>query len=87
MSDLHGEHIRINLRMEQAMRDIRHRTDDAYTQLREALESAVSRFSDLADLIDEKGAYKDAGFLRASAERYRAAIDVADETLRRPIQS
>jgi len=43
--------------------------------IRDNLLEAASRFNDIADFIDEKGAYKDSGFMRASARRWKDAAE------------
>lgn len=55
--------------------------DEHLERLRKAVEMAAGRFSDLADIIEQQGPYRDAGFCRATARRLRAALDGKDESL------
>jgi hypothetical protein len=59
------------------------RADD-FKRLKEALESAASRFDDIASLIEQSGPYTDVNFLRASAERCRLAA-ASDADLETPV--
>ena len=46
--------------------------------LRQSLQGAAMRFSDLADIIEKDRAYDPVSFLRASAERYKRAANLED---------
>jgi len=79
------EHMKSELRLNAAMKEVRQREQNAHDMLADTLRMAADRFADIADIIDEKGPYADAHFLRASAERCRAAIDVAKEIFEKPL--
>lgn len=53
--------------------------DEQLERLERAVKDAASRLSDIAEIIDEKGLYADAGFCRATARRLQAALDGKDE--------
>lgn len=53
--------------------DAAHASDVA--ELRQALRDAALRFSDIADMLDEKGQCDHTGFMRVSAKRYKMIAD------------
>lgn len=46
-----------------------------YLHLKNCLREAAQRFADLADIIEKDPAYDAVGFMRASAERFKAEAD------------
>lgn len=71
------ESLRASIQMDLAGKAMAQADGNIRDMLLGHLAEAASRFRDLADIIDKSGPYADAGFLRASADRCQAAVEVA----------
>lgn len=62
------------------------RRGDALEMLKAALLAAAKRFTDCADILEKSGVGSTPSFLRASAERYRMEVEMADRLWRGDIK-
>lgn len=65
----------MNIGMEKHLRHMQAVKHSDYLHLKQCLLDAAMRFSDLADILEKDKSHDPVGFLRASAERYKAEAE------------